>query len=581
MIGARRRRKKYREHGAFDLLEEAFHALRVSPLSSLAVYYVGTVPFVVCLFYFWADMGRSSFALQDAGLFSLLLGLSYFWMKVWQSLFCRRMWVQLNSGGKVNELSGVMSLRYLAAQVLIQSTAIPMLILAVIILMPLAWVYAFYQNVSALGLTQDYGKQPLRHLVVDAAKQSHWSWGINHFLVAVLVVFSLFVWMSVLMAAIYIPMLVKMFFGVESVFTLNPLATLMNSTFIFGTMLIVFLCVSPLTKALYVIRCFYGQSRTSGADLLSRLAALKSVEDGGGRGSGRRGGHFGKAALLFLLFTFTVNGLAQEGGKNTEAAVLVPTAELSEAEFDSAVKKTLQEKHFQWRLSRERIEEVEEGGAQGFVKNLLKSFVETVRNVFKGIEDLMDRLFGGRERNREVSEMKDFGKLGEVASISLVVVLVVLLLAVVIKIIVSRQRQTGSQQVEADVTGAIDLESETVLANQLPEDEWMRLAREKIDKGEYRLAVRALFLASLAHLGECDLLKIARSKSNHDYRGELSLKARSMPVVIESFDENVGLFEWVWYGLHDIGNDSVERFTENYEKIKKMTSSSGKEEDVA
>jgi len=261
MTRARSRRKKSRQYRGLDLLEEAFHALRVSPLSTLAIYYVGCVPFVISLFYFLADMSRSSFALQDAAFASLLVSGAYFWMKVWQTVFCRKMWKHLNAGGESIERSRGMALRYLATQVMIQSTAIPVLVLALICMVPLAWVYAFYQNVSALGLTQDYGYRPLRHLVVDAARQSHWAWGNNHLLMIVLAVFSLFVWMSVMMMAVFLPILAKMLLGVESVFTMNPIATYLNSTFIFGTVLIVFLCVSPLTKTLYVIRCFYGQSK--------------------------------------------------------------------------------------------------------------------------------------------------------------------------------------------------------------------------------------------------------------------------------------------------------------------------------
>lgn len=577
MAGARSRRKKYRENGAFDLLEEAFHALRVSPTSNLAVYYLGAVPFVVSLFYFWADMSRSSFALQDAGLASLLVGVAYFWMKICQTVFCRRMWVQLNAGGETFEKSGGRSLRYLAAQVLIQSTAIPALALALICLMPLAWVYAFYQNVSALGLTQDYRNKPLRNLVADAARQSHWAWGVNHLLLAIITVFSLFVWMSVMMAATYLPMLAKMLLGVESVFTLNPLATLMNSTFIFGTLLIVFLCVSPLTKTLYVIRCFYGQSRTTGADLLSRLAALKAGEDQQGAESRLRGGRLGKVALFMLLMSFAASGMARDDEKKAGAAVLQTGDKASEAEFDSAVQETLQEKHFQWRLSREQMEEAEADGARGFVRDLLQSLVAAVKDSFEAIEKVMERLFGGGKERKDVGDLKGFGGIGKMASIVMVVLLVILI-AVVIKIIISRRKQVGTQQGSVEVLGPIDLESEAVLASQLPEDEWMRMAREKIEKGEYRLAVRALFLASLAHLGEHGLLKVARFKSNRDYCGELSLKARSMPTVIEAFGENVGLFEWVWYGLHDIGDEAVERFTENYEKITRMTSQSGKEE---
>ncbi|MCF6312000.1 MAG: hypothetical protein L3J39_06075 [Verrucomicrobiales bacterium] len=570
MAAVRNRRKKNKEHSAFDLLEQAFHALRTAPTGLLAIYYLGAVPFVISLFYFWADMSRSSFALRDAALASLVVAGFYLCMKVCQAIFCRQMWQQLNAGGELPHLSAKRSLRYLVAQALIQATALPVLILSLITLIPLAWVYAFYQNVSALALTQDYGKRPLRHLLIDAARQSHWAWGVNHTLIAVLAVFCLFVWMSVMMAALYLPMLAKMLLGVESVFTLNPVATLMNSTFLFGTLLLVFLCVSPLTKTLYVIRCFYGQSRSSGADLLSRLAALQN-EQAAERGeiAGQGVGYL-KVAVMALLLLGAGSAKAQEEVDevpSTRAAV--KTVEASD--FEAAVQETLQQTHFQWRLSREQLENGDQDKSEGFVSGLLKSLVASIKEGFKSVEDLLDRLFNGKSEKRSAGDFKGFGSMGEIASISLVVLLVIML-AAVITIIVRRRRQMGVVEAEAEVVEPIDLESEQVLASQLPEDEWMKMAREKIEKGEYRLAIRALFLASLAHLGERDLLKVARFKSNRDYRGELSLKARSMPQVIEAFGENVSLFEWVWYGLHDIGGEAVERFTDNYEKITQLTS---------
>ena len=39
------------------------------------------------------------------------------------------------------------------------------------------------------------------------------------------------------------------------------------------------------------------------------------------------------------------------------------------------------------------------------------------------------------------------------------------------------------------------------MASQLPEDAWLKLAREMVEKGDLRLAVRAMYLAMLAHLG--------------------------------------------------------------------------------
>ena len=50
--------------GAFELLEEAFHLLRLAPASTLAIYYLGSLPFILALLFFWSDMSRSAFAAQ-------------------------------------------------------------------------------------------------------------------------------------------------------------------------------------------------------------------------------------------------------------------------------------------------------------------------------------------------------------------------------------------------------------------------------------------------------------------------------------------------------------------------------------
>ena len=62
-----------------------------------------------------------------------------------------------------------------------------------------------------------------------------------------------------------------------------------------------------------------------------------------------------------------------------------------------------------------------------------------------------------------------------------------------------------------------DLAAEDLLATQLPEDEWLSLARGLLASGERRLALRAFYLSLLAGLGERKLLVIARHKSNRDY----------------------------------------------------------------
>ena len=67
-----------------------------------------------------------------------------------------------------------------------------------------------------------------------------------------------------------LPMLLKSLFGLETVFSRGGLAIL-NTTFFASMVGVTFLCVDPILKTLYVLRCFYGESIQSGADLRAEL----------------------------------------------------------------------------------------------------------------------------------------------------------------------------------------------------------------------------------------------------------------------------------------------------------------------
>ena len=113
----------------------------------------------------------------------------------------------------------------------------------------------------------------------------------------------------------------------------------------------------------------------------------------------------------------------------------------------------------------------------------------------------------------------------------------------------------------------VNLENENVLATQLPENEWLRLAREKMQAGELRLALRALFLATLAHLGEKRLIAVGRSKSNGDYVRELGWRARDRRDLSSGFTDQVRTFDRVWYGRHEVDAALLDSFERQHEEI--------------
>ena len=120
----------------------------------------------------------------------------------------------------------------------------------------------------------------------------------------------------------------------------------------------------------------------------------------------------------------------------------------------------------------------------------------------------------------------------------------------------------------ATATPVVNLETDELQADQHPIDEWLQLARECMARQEWRLALRALYLAGLANLADRSLIAIHRSKSNQDYSRELRRKARSKPELLTLFAQNIGTFERVWYGMYDVDLNTVEQFESNLVRLR-------------
>src|SRR5947209_8689636 len=141
------------QKGALELLEEAVHLLRTTPVTVLAGYYIGALPFVLAVLYFWADMSRSPYAYQHLAGYSLALGVLFLWMKFWQVLFARQLL------GLVTGISRAWDARrcwrLAVSQAALQPSGLFVLPLSLSALaLPLPTAFAFYQNVTALADTE-------------------------------------------------------------------------------------------------------------------------------------------------------------------------------------------------------------------------------------------------------------------------------------------------------------------------------------------------------------------------------------------------------------------------------------------
>ena len=519
--------------GALDLLEESMHTLRLASPGTLLCYYAGAVPFVLAVLFFWSDMSRSGLA--EKHLVGGALGLAAFfvWMKLWQSIFAARLRAQI--AGEPNEpLNCSTLLRTAAAQALIQSTGLFLFPIAAQILLPAAWTFAFYQNASVLGLRET----SVRALVRRAWKQACFAPMQNHISLVVLSLFGFFLMLSIGLTMLVGPHLLKMFLGVETNFTLSVESAL-NSTFLAVALGLAYLCLDPVVKALYVLRCFYGESRQSGEDLRVALRSYRS------------------ATVHAVVLIFAALAPASGGAETKPArAEATPRA----AELDRSIDEVLQRPEYTWRAARPKPEAKEESSLRQRIR-------EWLRATAGSIGDWFDKLFKKlRPGQTGLPGNFSFSAHGLIYILIAVVLIVVFVLVWLLWRSRSRARHA---EMEATPSAAVpDLTSDDVSGDELPEDGWSRLALELIERGDLRLAMRAFYLASLAHLAARSLVSIARFKSNLDYERELLRRSHALPALTKTFSENVSVFDRVWYGEHDINADLLQQFRLNMERIK-------------
>ncbi len=535
------KRSFLRSHGksGLELIEEAFVLLRTCPAATLASYYFGSVPFVAGFLIFCSDLSRHPEAPDHLGGATLAMTALFIWMKFFQARFGRQLLARLRGAEEPSRTAGEV-FHSACLQTIFHATALFILPVASVLVLPFGWIYAFYQSITAL----DDSRSRLGALFQSASRQSALWPAQNHFLLLTLSGFGLFVFLNWITLGFLAPQLLKMFLGIESVFTRSPLS-LFNTTFFAATISLTYLCLDPLIKACYVLRCFYGQSLHSGDDLKTEVRRL----------SGRT-----PALAAFLLLCFLAPALP--AAENAPA----PTPAVAGSELDRSISTVIQHSKYTWRTPREKkVAEKKEGLFHGFFKSISLSWERVLDAIGDLFKKIMDWLF---PRNRESHDSSQSGwGAPQLGLLFLVLALVACGLGVAaLRTIRSRRR---SVTVDSIALAAVpDLEDENTAANDLPEDDWTMMGRRLLEQGDLRRALRAFYLASLAHLASRGFITIARFKSNRDYERELRRRGHAVPELPVLFGENVGIFDRIWYGLHEVDPDLVQRFVGNLEKMK-------------
>jgi len=557
------RKKAQEAKGAVELIEEAVHLLRSRPLELMPAYSIGTLPFVLGLLFFWGDMSRNAYGAAYCAPAALGLALLFAWMKCWQVRFLQKVRDRISPGAGFGWTPYRVG-RLIASQTLIHGAGLFLLPFFLLLSIPFGWAYAFFQNGSVAHLEADLDfRRQCRH----AWNQAKLRPAQNHALISLLFLFGLVVFLNLAITLIVLPQLFKTFFGVDTLLSMSP-DSFINTTFLAVVCGLTYVCMDPLVKTVYLLRCYYGRSLRTGEDLRTEL--------------NRHAVKVTAALLLMLCLGGRPCLLSAEPPPNArtpenESAEFRPAGFETEAErispeaLDRAIDAVLQGREFAWRMPQSKEPKDEPEGPIASLLNWmgekLDRMMETLVEWMETVAEWFEKLFPDRERNSTDRSGSDW----MVSARGLLYVLVGLTALLLIgfgwwawknRVRTPEPTAAGPEPVDTP-----DVSDETVTADEFPTDRWLRLAGELADQGDYRLALRAIYLGTLSHLAEHGLISIAKYKSNREYETELVRRSHDREELTRRFSEDVTTFDTAWYGLREVSARDLDRFSHNQQRI--------------
>ncbi len=578
-----------------DLVEHAVALVRASGWGALSLYYLGAMPFVALFVLFFADMSVMAYDPARLALGSLLLGVFFLWMKIWQAVYACRLWDRLQDRSDMEDRHWV---RLAARQSFLQPFGLLLLPLALLALIPYGAVYAFYQNVTVLDRGRDMKARELsreaRQGAVEEPRQAFLLlWAISP---SIMIFMAALVYLVTPLVGTVLPeglmILAGFFQGIVLMlfFPLSPLPVILAANVLIAltmgpwllqTLLgvstsfveaggiwsdsltfiavagIIYLLLDPLVKAAFVLRCFRSEAAHSGEDLRVALRRTRSLSIGG--------------LVLAAMAAALLSG-AVAGAQETAAPAVPPTAQTAPAsaeQLDGQIDQVFRNGPYEWRIP--GVKDLPKTGLfAAFIEGVIRTIQEWAdwaAEKWQQFKDWMRRwIFGNRGGNEKGGMVSAFD-----ADMTLLVLLVLLVcIALFLYWRHRRNQPAGAPMAALPVAEARpDLADENTLATDLPDDEWARMAAQLAAQGEYRGALRASFLSLLAWLAAQDFVRVARSKSNLEYGGELERRAHARPDCLAAFRLGVSLFEPVWYGAHPATPDQVGQIMNLGERLRR------------
>ncbi|WP_375766619.1 DUF4129 domain-containing protein [Archangium gephyra] len=175
----------------------------------------------------------------------------------------------------------------------------------------------------------------------------------------------------------------------------------------------------------------------------------------------------------------------------------------------------------------------------------------------KWLLDLLEQLFRRTETQSRAPASSGEGGLASANAVMVVVIAAALVvLALVLLRALGKAKAGEDARLEVSTQDASTLAADPMNALSRPPEGWAHLADELAARGEYREAVRSLYLALLSRLHRDGVIHYDTTLSNWDYLRQFRSRREWVP----SFRELTLRFDFAWYGNLPVGADGYRDF---------------------
>jgi hypothetical protein len=517
---------------AIRLLEDAVGLLRKAPSGTLLTHWVGSVPLALALLLAWNSV--TSNRTTDAAWVweSLVLALLLLWMNCCRTIYAGKLRRHL-SGVAGTPWTARRAFGLVAIQSFFGATKLLVLPFCLLILFPWAKTVAFYRTVAVVA---DRDELTLRRVMTQARRLAGYKPAQNWTVQALLLLLQFVVTLNLAIVTAVLPQIVRILTGYESTFSRSGIYFALNPMFVWLVLAVSWLVFDPFVQAVHCLRSFEAESKETGEDLrcgLRRIRLSAQVV----------------AAIVLLM-----------------VAVPRARADVAPADLERAVHQAMQSPEYDWRSP-----PAQAGANTPWIVQVVDRMVAGIRRaagavgkvIGRFLRWLQDWLFP-RSSSRPTGGPPAAGLDWTVTALIALVVCAGALFAWQRQ----RMRRSRPRSVAPELAAAVRLDAPDLNPDALSEDRWLELAERCAAEQNFRFALRAFYLASLAWLGRRDVLSIHPGKTNHDYENELSRRTRAVPAARVLFAGNVAAFERAWYGLYEVSAEEAATFRRRSDELK-------------